>query len=399
MLTGDLVRVRIVKNVLNPSFIDPSDGDLLERAALLIDLYRGGLEQGWTRGQLDQALTELEGVETDIRLTRGLAKVLADRADVVVQAPMAPAALREKIFGLAAQQGPLGRVRGPLGRRVAEDVLADVAAELQTDVPTLQRALYADLKDEQTLLAIELPTPDELLHRYNVGLAQAALLRATSMVVRLTSPDPKRMRQLYRGLKFHTLMYRIQTDGDDVVLEVDGPMSLLAQSTRYGLQLALFLPMVLLQPSPWTLRAELRWGQRKLRKELTLTHTQGLRSPAPDTGAWHSRAERFFEERFRALNSDWTLEPGEALDLGGQELLVPDFTFRKGDRVAHLDIIGTWRKPYLKRRVQSTPPNVILAVSSRLAGEAKAAMPDRVIAFAEIIPAQKVLDAIEVLAR
>ena len=81
MLTGDLVRVRIKAKEIAPSFIKPDDEELLGRAEQLIELYRVGLAEGWTRRDIAEAVAEIEGVDTDIKLTRGLAKVLADRAE------------------------------------------------------------------------------------------------------------------------------------------------------------------------------------------------------------------------------------------------------------------------------------------------------------------------------
>lgn len=398
MLTGDLVRVRIKAKELRPSFVRADDEDLLERAGQLIELYREAAREGWTRGRVDEAATELEGLETDIKLMRGLAKVLADRSEFATQSPLPPAELRARVFAAAAAGPPLAREAGPTGRRTAQTVLAEVAAALGIAPDALSRALYADLKDEQTLLGVELLEPRGLLERYNLALVQSVLLKATGLTVALEAPDPKRVRQLHRALKFHGLMYRVARAGEDWRLEIDGPLSLLQQSTRYGLQLALFLPTLVLCPTPWRAEAEIRWGQRGLRKQLTLSSADGLVSPARDVGAWKSRVEEYFEARFRELDSGWTILPGEPLDLGGQELLVPDFSFEKGGRKAHLDIVGWWRKGYLKRRLENLPPNVVLAVSRKLAAD-KAELPAGVIAFAEILPPKAVLERLEAVAR
>ncbi len=398
MLTADLLRVRIKAKEIAPSFVRTDDEDLLERAEQLIALYREAEQGAWTRGQVDEAAREVEGLETDIKLTRGLAKVLQDRAEFATQAPLPPPELRERVFAAAARLGPLARHAGPLGRRTADDVLAAVAAELGSTAAELSRALYADLKEEQTLLGVELPDPQGLLQRYNMALAQSMLLRAEKLEIGLLSPDPKRVRQLYRALKFHGLMYRVSHAGEDWRFEVDGPLSLLQQSTRYGLQLALFFPTLALLSTPWRLDAELRWGKRGLRKRLTLSHASGLVSPARDVGAWKSRVEEHFEARFLELDSGWSLSPGEALDLGGQELMVPDFTLKKGGRTAHLDIVGWWRKGYLDKRLKNLPPNVVLAVSRKLAAD-KGAPPAQVVSFSEILPAKQVLERVEAVAR
>ena len=399
MLTGDLVRVRIKAREIAPSFIKPDDEELLGRAEQLLELYRVGLAERWTRRDIAEAVAEIEGVDTDIKLTRGLAKVLSDRAEFAVVTPLEPVDLRALVFETAARTGPLARQAGPLQRRTRLDVMAEIAAQLGCTPEAIGAALYGDLKEEQILVNVDLLTPEALLHRYNVSLVQAMLLKATGLTLTLSAPEPKRVRQLYRALKFHGLMYRVTSDGEDWVLSIDGPMSLLQQSTRYGLQLGLFLPTALLLPGPWKIEAELRWGQRGLRKAFTLTDADGLKSPARDVGAWRSRVEEYFEERFKELDSGWEIAPGEALDLGGQELLVPDFTFKKSGKTAHLDIIGWWRKTYLKRRLATLPPNVVLAVSKRLAGEAAGELPERVVVFAEVIPAGKVLERLEKVAR
>ena len=133
-------------------------------------------------------------------------------------------------------------------------------------------------------------------------------------------------------------------EGDTLSLEIDGPQSLLTASTRYGMQLATFLPAVLLQTGAWALEAEIRWGKRRLRKQLVLDDTAGLVSHYRDTGAWTSRTEQWFRERWdRADTQGWRLEPGTLLDLGDQRVLVPDLTLHKDGRTAHLDIVGYWR--------------------------------------------------------
>ncbi len=226
---------------------------------------------------------------------------------------------------------------------------------------------------------------------------------ASHLVVELSHPHPKYVRQMMRYLKFHQLMYRCTENTDGVRFEVDGPQSLLKLSTRYGLQLANFFPAVLLQSGPWSLRAEVLWGRkRKFKKVLELDSESGLVSHYRDTGTWTSRTETWFVERFSAFDTEWKMGPGEPVDLGGQHMMIPDLSFRKGGRVGHLEICGFWRAKHLKERIAQLPDNVILAVSSKLKGEAgklTAAMEAKVIRFAEVIPPAKVVDRLEQVAR
>lgn len=407
MLTSDLLRVRIVKSEIRPSFIKVDAPRHRERAEQLLEVFADALQHNASRSELFDAIRDIEGLSTDHKFIKGLAKLLFDRctfsaSELPMEDAPSPAELRARLFAMSTEQGPLARRPGPTGRLTAQSLLAELAEELGCTPAQVSDAMYGDLKEEQRLTEAKLPADAlTLLHRYNVSLVQSVLLRATRLTLRLNRPSARRLRQLFRYLKFHQLMYRISTEGSVTILEVDGPMSLITQSSRYGMQLANFFPAVLLQDRPWTLQAELAWGKkRKVAKLLSIDHTLGLQSHYTDRGTWRSQTEELFEERFRQLNPSWELHPGEPIDLGSQQVLIPDFTFRKGGRTAHLDIVGFWRRGYLEKRLQNTPKNVLLAVSRRRAGEKKVQKEfgDQIIPFAEIIPAKQVLALLEIIA-
>lgn len=407
MLTSALVRVRVQGKQIRPSLVDASAGRFLVRADELLDVFAEAEAGDWTRSAVEKAAKEVEGNEADHKLVRGLTKLLLDKCEFETRCPVAPGELRMAAFRKAAEVGPLARHAGPAERPTAASVLRAVVAEAgaEDDGESDPRSwLYADLKGEQVLATRKGPeTPRELLDRYNVALVQAVLLKAESMTLHLDAPDPKRVRQLFRYLKFFQLMYRAQLEDDTLTLHIDGPQSLLTASTRYGLQLATFLPAVLLQTGAWALEAEIRWGKRRLRKQLVLDDTAGLVSHYRDTGAWTSRTERWFRERWEKADTDgWVLEPGQLIDLGDQRVLVPDLTLRKGERIAHLDIIGYWRGGWLKKHLDGSPDHVIVAASKRLVGEKKGGVPKRLehrcVPFAEVIPVADVIAKAEKVA-
>lgn len=404
MLTSTLVRVQVQGKQIRPSLVDAAAGRNLVRAEDLLEVFAEAEAEGWTRAGVEAAAREVEGDERDHKLVRGLTKLLMDKSTFETRCPVAPAELRMQAFRRAAEVGPLARRSGPAGRPTAATVLrAVVEAAGGEDDPDADPTawIYADLKGEQVLASRAGPeTPRALLERYNVALVQAVLLKAESMTLHLDAPDPKRVRQLFRFLKFFQLMYRAQLEGGTLRLHIDGPQSLLTASTRYGMQLATFLPAVLLQPGAWALEAEIRWGKRGLRKQLMLDDTAGLVSHYRDTGAWTSRTERWFRERWeRADTGGWTLSPGELIDLGEQRVLVPDLSLRKDGRVAHLDIVGYWRAGWLKQHLDGSPGHVLVAASKRLVGEKKGGVPKRLegrcVPFAEVIPVAEVIEKAE----
>ena len=154
---------------------------------------------------------------------RGLAKVLEDRAEFEVVADIPPEQVREKVFTAAAEYRkslrPAGRdrtrsrrsgpARAPFHR---DEVLSAVAGELNIEPEPMLKALFADLRDENRLLRFEDITAQRLIDRYNVALAQAVLLRSVLVRAEVRNEKPARYRQLFRRLKFHRLLYRVEGD-------------------------------------------------------------------------------------------------------------------------------------------------------------------------------------------
>ena len=128
-------------------------------------------------------------------------------------------------------------------------------------------------------------SPENLLHRYNVALAQAILLRCTAMEVRIWGETPARFRQLFRAVKFHRLICTIhETRGNSYTLKLDGPLSLFSSTQKYGLQLALFLP-TLLHCKAFDLQGRASAGAPSGRRSCS-------RSPASDGLRSHRRLRR-----------------------------------------------------------------------------------------------------------
>ena len=84
------------------------------------------------------------------------------------------------------------------------------AGELGADPDAVERALFADLKDEERILQFADLTPPQLLERYNVSLVQAILTRAVRLEARVWGETPARFRQLFRAIKFHQLIATVR---------------------------------------------------------------------------------------------------------------------------------------------------------------------------------------------
>ncbi len=406
MLTRDLLRARRRKDQVLPQYVDLADPALGALAAELIELFVSHRER--PRGELEEALVARIGERTDFLLHRGLAKLLFDRATFVTDAKLDPREVRKALFLRAAASHPVARQAGvPLHPIHRAAVLAEVAGTMSATPEEIEKAFYADLEEAQVLREFETLTAAELLQRYNVALAQAVLLRATQVMVKLEPTAAKRVRQLFRFIKFFGLMHQAEgTAKKGYTLTLDGPASLFRLSTKYGLQLAEFLPALLLCPG-WTLRAELEWGTDRRPAWFGVTAAEGLVSHYRDTGTYETEEERAFRERWATLETPWKLDRASTLiDLDGRGVLVPDFTLRHPDgRVALLEIVGFWRRTYLESRLallqQHGPAHLILAVSQRLRSseEDLARVPGEAFFFKDVIPTREILERAERVGR
>lgn len=402
MLTADLVSARVVKGEVRPRYVSPKDPAALDLAERVVKVFAENV--GRTREALDGDLAALLGEGTEYLLHRGLAKLLSDRSEFEVKAPCEPVLLRRRLFEEAAKAHPAVQVADAVHKVTRDDVVARVAKELGVEASAVTAAMYADLEGEQVMTRGPDIAAEALLHRYNVGLAQAVLLRATSMTVEIARGDPQRYRQLFRYVKFYRLMHQVTgTAKEGYTIRLDGPMSLFQLSQKYGLQLAEFLPALLLCGG-WRLSAEVQWGKEKRPLTLRVTSEQGLVSHYPDRGVYVTREEQFLMDRFADLTTSWTLERrSEVVDLGGRGVLIPEFVLRhKTDgRVAYVELMGFWKREYLEARLAllkaEGPKNLILAVPWRLRGadDEFEDAPGEVLFFKDVIIAKELLERAE----
>ncbi len=370
MLTGKLVRVRYARNRILPVWLDVDSAEWRDAAEQLLGIFRGAA--GSTRGELDAEVDAAFGDLAAQLVYRGLAKLLEDRCEFEVEAGLPPEQIREAVFAAAARHRQAG---GDDAVRPAFDrgaVLAEVAGQLQLQPAQVEQGLFADLKSEQRLIHFDDITAERLLHRYNVALAQAVLLRATAVEVRIRGETPAKYRQLLRLVKFHRLVCEVERGpGGEHILKLDGPLSLFAATQKYGLQLALFLPAVL-RCRDFELTAELRWGPQRAPKVFALSAADGLVSHDADRGVYVPAELTMFAELFRRKVADWEIsEETDLLALGGG-YWVPDYRLvhRDSGRVVYLDVLGFWRRSHVEKhlanlRQHATVP-FVLALSESL---------------------------------
>jgi predicted nuclease of restriction endonuclease-like RecB superfamily len=392
--------VRIRKGVVHPPYIDPQDADLLGLSDTLIGIF--DRHSGHTRQELEEELKDFLGTGTAFLVHRGLSKLLYDRCVFEAPAGADPALLREQVFTAAAA----AYRAGTSVRFDRETVLRTVAEGAGLTPLDVDRQLYADLKDAEVLVAFKRCAASWLLHRYNVALAQAVLLRATGLDLEIEGETAVRYREVFRKLKFFQLLHDVRVAGPGRYhIHIDGPVSLFRSSQRYGLQMAQFLPTIL-HCAAWTLTAAVVWGVERREAVFRLSPAAGLQPVGHIAGQWVPEEVGWLETQFRKLDTAWDISPdAEIIHLGGQGILAPDyvFTHRPTGMTVHMEILGFWRRGSVQSRLdllrQHGPANLILALSKDLGvdEEEAAGLPGEVYVFRTTPIAREVYTLLETM--
>jgi len=403
VLTSNLLNARVYRGVVQPYYVDPTDRVARRMAEELIAVF--GMFNGRPRSELDEALQAAVGAGRSARFGRGLVKLLEDRCTFEVVSPMDPVEIRRRLFVAAADHFPVT----PTGRfrtTPRTEILRQVAEQLEITPDQVDQAMFADLPSARVLRCDALPSAGWLLDRYNVALAQAVLLRATDVQIRLQGGSPGSIRRFFQYIKFFRLMFRVRSQPNGgYLVEIDGPLSLFRLSTKYGLQLAEMLPALLLCDN-WSLEASLLWGRRREKRRFVLDSSEGLKSHYSRRGTYELREITWLRDRLAKLETPWCIEPTPAiLDLGGQDLCIPDAVLRHPDgRTAYLEVAGFWRRQRLEKRLALLrahgPPNLILAVSKNLRASAEERISGEVACtfFRDMINAREVVKLAEAIA-
>lgn len=364
MLTADLVHVRRRGERLTVVPVAEAERPRArELAATALLLVRAHV--GLPRGALLEAWSQVAIAPAENRLARGLFKLALDACEFEEGAGVDPVELRRAIFTQATAVRGSGR---DFDRAV---VLADIAQARGLDVDAIEEALYSDLPTAHVLRKADLPSPDGLLAQHDLTSHQTVLLRAVKVQARVFSASAGGYRALFRKLKFHRLLYSITKldRSAGYAIDLDGPMSLFEQTTKYGLNLALALPAIMACDA-WDVRADVRWG--KDRRPVRY-HLRGGRESSSSNNANLPDEVAALLADLRQQESPWQVSPSEAiLALPGLGVCVPDLEFvhrGSGQRV-FLEVLGFWSRAAVWKRVEMAeaglPFPVVFAVSKHL---------------------------------
>jgi len=366
MLTSDLAVSFRRGDKIYPFLIKTDNAGYLRDAEGLIEIFDEF--SGETRGALERELEEFIGTGTDYKIMRGLIKLLTDRSEFEVNAPAEPVEIRQKVFLEAKKNHPVLP-----NSEARNEVLQTVAEEFQTDKNVINSNLYADLPAQQHLSSFDRVAPQDLLDRYNLAQAQALLYKAIEMKIRVAPSDLNNYRAIFGWIKHFGLIHSVlgnAANGYEITLT--GAASLFHRSQKYGIQMSVFLPALLLCKN-WKFRAEIVQKKGKnLFFELASEQTE-IVSNRFDEPPYQNPDIQKLQKNWEKLSTGWKLEENrEVIDLG-KTAFVPDLVLISPEKEKiYLDILGFWTPKTLQKRLEefasANYTKFIIAASNELRG-------------------------------
>jgi predicted nuclease of restriction endonuclease-like RecB superfamily len=369
MLTADLAQSWQRGEKVRPFYIPPDEPDYLRDADHLINLF--GEYEGRARRELDEALEQYVGTGTDYKILRGFIKLLTDRCEFATASAKDPVEIRRALFLKARDSHPVTQ-----DESLRLQVIEEAARELACAPEVISDSLFADLPENQRLTRFERLTATELLNLYNLSQAQALLYRSVEMQLDVEPQSAENYRELFGAIKAYRLIHTITGNARaGYQVRLDGPVSMFHRSQKYGIQMAVFLPALILCKG-WRMRAEIA-PQSKSNRGRAFYELDSRQKQLRSHYLNIALSENFIAEKltndWAKFESEWRIElSNEVIDLG-ESAFIPDLVLRHEDgREIFLEILGFWTPEHLQQRLSEFAharlENFIIAAWDELRG-------------------------------
>jgi hypothetical protein len=415
MLPTELLRVRISSkaNQIRPVFYAYEKDNEPSLPSKIIKMFEEMAEKELSRANVDENLSKLEAKYTDYKLVRGICHLLEQRCEYVSPSKIfsdsrnnntSAIYLRKKIFEESS------RIGYPVTEDERKHILQKVASKNGLTIDEMQVAMWNDLDKNKYLKNFDSLSPLQLVAWYNISILQTLLLNCVKLEFSVYGGF--NWKKILRKIKQLGLMYFLyhesnfesesndNTKNQDVVLNgkndkrvictVDGPLSIVRLTDRYGMAMAKLIPLIILTEM-WSIDATIlrksisgikktyRFQLSHKDKDLPLfdaSNTQFRPEPNSepafsfnkyDMDNFDSNVEKKFMDKFLKFSTGWKLtrEP-DPLILSDGKAFISDFVFEKYGIKVYLEIVGFWTKEYLKRKLEKIKDLVSMNSASSL---------------------------------
>lgn len=333
-------------------------------AEYVIGVYKPGIKLGEARAAVEEAPFEP-------KLARGLAHLVERTIELEAVDKRLLTKIRLEVFREAAKAYPI------VDEAARARVIATVASRLKVPPERVEEALAKIHEDELVIVKGPGITAEELLALYNTSLIQTLLFRSRRMTAYVVA-EGGRVKEIIRALKGLGLMYSAERAGPGLKLDIDGPVSAVKQTERYGTRLAKLVPYII-AADEWRIEADVSLHDEVYKFVEAKLSAPKLARRDLEPPQFDSTAE---EEFYKNVSRICVVEREPEALVVGNKVLIPDFKI--GD--LYVEIVGFWTPEYIARKYEklaAAKVPLLVLVDERLALATWKSLPHYVVVYKE----------------
>jgi len=375
MLPKNLLTIKFKSGTVKPTYL--FDNEQVEEVISIFKECKGKRLK-----YLKREITRLECESTNYKLIRALAELLKRKCEFTQTTDLDPLEIRRSLF----EKGFV------IDEEKRDSIISSIAKDFGVPKEDIENAIFADLPQEQQLNEINSITSEELVRKYNLSSTQTLLFNATEMVFTVGDNYP----QIFRTINYLGLMY--DTDGTEI--HVNGPVSLLKNTKKYGTSLAKLIPYII-KSTNWSIEAKIEMKRGNKPRIFTFELNSRDNIPFPDNNEddikFDSRNEEQFYNELSLYASDWEIRREPTFIKAGNYVIIPDFGFYKNGMKVFLEVVGFWTREYIEKKIKKfnqTDTKIIVALNQNLKCSSLD-FPGDVIFYKKHIPIKPILEILK----
>lgn len=281
----------------------------------LLDLFSSSIN--CKKSEIEDKLKILELKSQNPKFIKGLALLLFRNSNFERASNLDSEKVRESIFREVSHPAVSSEQKSKILERVSR--IYNVSAL------DIEEAMYADKESESILKNVYNVDPDALAKQFNLEQLETILLKSVS--VKIT--DAKNWQLIFKKVKSLGLLYSIeQENGALKAITVNGPVSILEQTERYGSKIALLLRF-LTALHEWHIDAKIILkDSNKIKKEYLLSLNNSV--------LYYLPAEKINEPEVPVIKYNINLNPDPILI--GDQIYFADYAVKIQNKIIYIDI-------------------------------------------------------------
>jgi uncharacterized protein len=349
----------------------------LQPAKNLIRLFQSTV--GQRRIEIEDEVRRISLESRTPKVIAGLAEILFKQSEFAQIGREDPAIIRSRVFSAAARYWKDPNTRPLHYLKHRQSIFQSLTIEGPKNTDEIDAWLFGDILSHQKLQAFTATDPETLLHRYNLCQLQGVIADSTRVELKVYRYRNSAFRQVMQMLKFFRLLFAVTKSSEEwLTLTIDGPASILENSRSYGVEIANFVPAVLLLNAPWFLTATVKIPQRPRLFTLELSNDNPYHSGYREKRVWINEKVEGLVRRFNHKYHDhFRAEVTQHIvPLRHNRYLIPDVMIRSeggqsGDSTEPVFMLewvhypSTTKLQALERISAEIPDNYLIAIRGK----------------------------------